>query len=205
MVNLIIFIGVIILLIIIMLAEGSKKETKREKIAEATANLTCYTAGKFSGLVESVLEPADKKKLRLAREALAMRNRLLYRFKYYSDKDSLNRLLTVDDSFKESLDIIGLSEDRWKKIGLHLFYVGVIRDLSRERNDYSKKNSEYSRQYIIDTYGDDSFLKDYVNTLKEALSYFHISEKEWIKYGDAVVEMYNLNDNKDIEEYGNII
>ena len=202
MVNLIIFIGVIILLIIIMLAEGSKKETKREKIAEATVNLTCYTAGKFSELVESVLEPADKKKLRLAREALANRNRSIYSYSNYSNKKYLKELFIVDDGFKEALNTLGLSVERWEKIAYHLFYVGVIRDLSREPNDYSKKNSEHSRQYIIDEYSNDSFLKDHVVTLREALSYFHISEKEWIKYGDTVVEMYNLNDNKDIKEFG---
>lgn len=38
--------------------------------------------------------------------------------------------------------------------------------------------------------------------MKEALSYFHISEKDWIKFGDTVIEMYNINDDKDFEEIG---
>ena len=33
--------------------------------------------------------------------------------------------------------------------------------------------------------------------MKEALSYFHISGKDWIKFGDTVIEMYNINDDKD--------
>lgn len=111
-------------------------------------------------------------------------------------------MLTVDDHFRKSLDILGLSEDRWKKIGFHLFYVGVIRAMSRDSSDYSKKRPEYIRQDIIDNWADHG-LKDEVLTLKEALAYFNISEEEWIKYGDTVIEMHNINDNnKDLEEFG---
>lgn len=193
---------IIILLLIKLLAHDSDKETKREQYAEATGYLARSAADKFSGLVETIAEPADKKKVRLAREALANRNGDLYRFRGYSGKERLEKLFTVDDSFKASLDTLGLSTERWKKIGQHLFYVGVIRVLSRESYDYSKKNTEYHRQHIINDWAKDRLFKDDVATLREALSYFHISEEEWIKYGDTVVEMHNLNDNKDIEEYG---
>ena len=41
--------------------------------------------------------------------------------------------------------------------------------------------------------------------LNEALAYFDIPEDEWIKYGDTVIEMHNINDsNKDVEEFGYI-
>ena len=42
-------------------------------------------------------------------------------------------------------------------------------------------------------------------TIKAALSYFNISEEEWIKYGDTVIEMHKINDDYIIKEYGLII
>ena len=135
-------------------------------------------------------------------ERLADRNGKIYRFNDYSHKDRIEMLLKVDDRLKQSLDILGLTECRWLKIAKHLFYIGIIRYLSREHSDFSKKNSEFIRQHIINDWISDTFLKDDVATLKEALSYFHISEEDWIKFGDTVIEMYNLNEDKDIKEFG---
>lgn len=194
---------IIFLLFIYLMAQDSKKETKRERYAEAAGELAYSVADSVAGFIHDITEPADKKEIRLAREALANRNGQLYRFDHYFNKDYLEQLLTVDDYFKKSLDILGLSEERWKKIGLHLFYVGVIKVMSREHSDYSKKTPEYIRQHIIDNWANNEGLKDDVLTLKEALAYFHISEEEWIKYGDTVIEMHNINDNnKDLEEFG---
>ena len=92
------------------------------------------------------------------------------------------------------------------EIDLHIFYIGVIKVMSREHSDYSKKNSEYIRKSIIDDWSKpDSGLKDYADTLIKGLNYFDIYVDEWIKYGDTVIEMHNLNDNKDVEEFGYII
>lgn len=44
-------------------------------------------------------------------------------------------------------------------------------------------------------------MKDYSDTLRKVLNYFNISEDYWIKYGDTVIEMYNINDDKDIEQF----
>lgn len=194
---------IIVLLFIYLMAQDSKKETKRERYAEAAEALAYSAADSISGFVYKITEPTEKKQIRLAREALAIRNGSLYRFDNYSDKDYRERLLTVDDNFKKSLGILGLSEECWKKIGLHLFYVGVIKVMSREHSDYSKKTPEYIRQHIIDNWANYKGLKDNVLTLKEALAYFHISEEEWIKYGDTVIEMYNINNNnRDLEKFG---
>ena len=197
-----IVVAIILFLAVYFISQDSKKETKKERYAEAAGYIVQSTADKIAGLVHDIAEPADKKKIRQAREVLAIRNGDLYNFRFYSDKVYLEKLFTIDDSFKEALDTLGLSVERWEKIGHHLFYVGAISTLYRNSIVCSKKNSESVRQNIIDTWGDDSLLKYDVETLKEALSYFHIDEKEWIKYGDAVIEMYNLNDDKDIEEYG---
>ena len=196
----IIVIIIILFLAIYLVSQDSKKETKRERYAEAAGFIAQSTADKIAGLAHDIAEPADKKKIRLARQALADRNGSLYRFDYYSRKSYLEELFTVDDDFKKALDILGLSVDRWKKIGHHLYYVGVIRVLSRDPFDYSKKNSDYIRQDIIDNKWGNG--EDRSDAIKEALAYFHISEDEWIKYGDTVIEMHNINDNKDIEEFG---
>jgi hypothetical protein len=74
--------------------------------------------------------------------------------------------------------------------------------LSREHSDYTKKNQEPYRNHILNEWAKDPNLKDYANTLIEALSYFDIPENDWIKYGDTVIEMYNVNDVNDIEEFG---
>ena len=126
----------------------------------------------------------------------------MYRFEYYSEKERIKELLDVDESFEKSLSLLGLSAERWKKIGKHIFYVGVIKYLSREHSDYTKKNQDFIRNSILNDWVKDPNLKDYPDTLREALGYFNISEEEWIKYGDTVIDMYNINDNKDVEEYG---
>lgn len=126
----------------------------------------------------------------------------MYRFEYYSEKEHIKELLDVDESFEKSLNLLGLSAERWKKIGKHLFYVGVIKYLSREHSDYTKKNQDFIRKMILNEWCKDPLMKDYPDTLRKALGYFNISEEEWIKYGDTVIDMYNINDNKDIEEYG---
>ena len=202
-----IFTAVIIVIVVIyFVAQTSKKETKREKIGDAVGIIAQSTANKVAEIANSIVEPEDKKKIREAEESLAHRNWSLYNVKYYSSsKNYIEQLLTVDDSFKKALDTLGLSAERWKEFGIHIFYVGVIKHLSRDSSDQSKKNSVQIRKSIINDWCNESLLKDECELLKKALSYFHISEEEWIKYGDTVIEMYNVNDIKDIEKYGLIL
>ena len=199
----IVIIIIIILATIYFIAQDSKKETTKERYGEAIGSLAQMTAESISNIAHDIAEPASKKQIRLAKEALAMRHRRLYTMHFYNDKDYIEKLFTVDNQFKTSLEILGLSENRWKRIARHIFYVGIIRVKSRDCNDYSKKNTENLRQYIIEGGKYQSF-KEVSHTLKEALRYFGIPTEEWIKYGDTVLEMYNVNDNKDIEEYGYI-
>ena len=49
------------------------------------------------------------------------------------------------------------------------------------------------------------FIKNVVETLKKALAYFDIPIEEWIKYGDTVLEMHNVDDDEDVEEFGYIV
>lgn len=197
----IVIIIAIILFLIFLSAQDSKKSTKRERYGEAVGNLASMAADTISNAAHSITEPADKKKIRIAKQELSSRNGSLYRFNYYSDKEHIKRLLTVDDYFKSVLDTLGISEERWEKIALMVFYIGTIRKLSRESHDYTKKNSIHSREYMINNWTE-SFLKDYPDTLKKALIFFNIKIEEWIEYGDAVIEMYDLFDNPDLEEFG---
>lgn len=195
----------IVFLLVYLVAQDSKKETTREKYGEAIGQVAHSAASTIAGIAHDIAEPASKEEIRLARESLAYRNGQLYRFEYYSDKKRINEFLEVDEYFKKSLDLLGLSVERWKKIGKHLFYVGVIKYLSRDHFDYAKKNQKFIRDHILHEWVKDPHMKDYSDTLKEASSYFDIPEDEWIKYGDTVIDMYNVNDNKDVEEFGIVV
>ncbi len=202
-----IFTAVIIVIVVIwMVAQDSKKETKKEKIGDAVGIIAQSTANKIAEIANSIVEPEDKKKIREAEQILARRNWSLYNVDEYSaSKEYIKQLLTVDDSFKKALDTLGLSAERWKEFGIHILYVGVIKNLSRDSFDHSKKNSEQIRRHIINDWCNGSLLEDDCEILKKALSYFHISEDEWIKYGDTVIEMYNVNDIRDMDKYGLIL
>lgn len=201
----IITIVVIVFIVVYLVAQDSNKETKRERYGDAIGKIAHSTADTISGIAHDIAEPADKKKIRLAEEDLAKRNGMLYRFNDYGNKEYLKELFEVDESFKKSLDTLGLSEERWKKVGKHLFFVGVIRFFSRDHFDYSKKNEERTRYNILNKWGTEPLLKDNTQILREALSYFNIPEDEWIQYGDTVIDMHNINDNRDIEEFGIIV
>lgn len=198
----VIVIGVIVLLIIYLLAQDSRKETKKERYGEAVGELSQMVANKISSTAYSVTEPADKKKLRLAKEELASRHGSLYRSTDYSDKMHKEKLLTIDNSFKNALGVIGISEERWNKLALMIYYLGTIRKLSRDSSDYSKKLPRYHREYMLSIWSADDFFKNYIETLIEALNFFNIKVEEWLEYGDAVIEMHDLYNNPDMEEFG---
>ena len=198
----VIVIVAIVFFVIYLFAHDSKKETTREKYGEAIGQVAHSAASTIADIAHDITEPASKKEIRIARETLAYRNGQLYRFEYYSENERIKELLDVDESFEKTLNLLGLSAERWKKIGKHIFYVGVIKYLSREHSDYTKKNQDFIRKRILNEWGKDPHMKVYPDTLRKALGYFNISEEEWIKYGDTVIDMYNINDNKDVEEYG---
>lgn len=192
----------IVLFLVYLLAQDSKKTTAKERYGEAIGELAHMTADKIGGIAYSLTEPADKKKIRVAKEELADRNGRLYRYDWYSNKEYLERLLTVDDNFKTSLNILGLTEERWKIIAHKLLYIGVIRELSRESSDYTKKKPKYIREHMVHEWSKEQTFKETIDLLYKALSYFNIKVEEWVEYGDAVVEMYDLYDSPDLKEFG---
>lgn len=197
-------IGVIITIAIIIyfLAQNSKKNTKQEKYGEAVSELAQMTADKISGVAYSITEPANKKKIRLANEVLASRHGRLYRTKSYWDENNKDRLLKIDNYLKNALDVLELSEEKWYKLGLMFYHIGAIRKLSRSSLDYSKKLPKSDRKHMLTDWREDDLLKEQINALEQALAFFDIRTVDWVEYGDAVIEMYNLFEHSDIKRYG---
>lgn len=197
----IIILGIIIFFVY-LLAQDSKKESKKERYGEAVGQLASMASDSIASVAHSLTEPADKKKIRLAKEELADRNGQLYRFDWYSNTDYLKSKFIVDERLKQALSTLGLSEERWLQIAKKLFYIGVLKKESREHEDYSKKNSKSMREHMLTDWASDPILRYTAIYLNEAFDYFNIKESEWIEYGDAVVGMYNLEDDKDLVEFG---
>ena len=70
--------------IIYLMAQDSNKETKKERYGEAVGRLVTSAADSVAGAAFRLTESADKNKIRLAKEVLAQRNGLIYRFHTYS-------------------------------------------------------------------------------------------------------------------------
>ncbi len=196
----------VIVLCVILVAQDSKEKTQKEKYLDAIGQVAHSAADKITGVAYRITESSSEKVHREALEVLAQRNGSLYRVGgSYSQKGYIKKLFEVDEFFKKkSLDVLGLSVERWQKIGRHLFYVGAIKYFSRDHSDFTKKNDEDRRAWIINEWVKETGfgLKDSADTLREALAYFSIPEEEWIKYGDTVLAMYNINDDPDIKRFG---
>ena len=197
----IIIIGIIVFFIY-LLAQDSNKESRKERYGEAIGQLASMTAESIASAAHSLTEPADKKKIRLAKEELADRNGQLYRFNSYCDTEYLQSKFKVDERLKSALTTLGLSEERWEQIAKKLFYLGVLQKQSRDCSDYSKKNSKSIREHMLTDWANNPILKYAAIYLNEAFNYFNIEKDEWIEYGDAVISMYNLTEDKDLEEFG---
>lgn len=196
----------VIVLCVFLVAQDSQKKTQKEKYLDAIGQVAHSAADTITGVAYRITESSSEKVHREALEVLAQRNGSLYRGGgSYSQKGYIKRLFEVDEFFKKkSLDVLGLSVERWQRIGRHLFYVGAIKYFSRDHSDFTKKNDEDRRAWIINEWVKETGfgLKDSADTLREALAYFNIPEEEWIKYGDTVLAMYNVNDDPDIKRFG---
>lgn len=184
-------------------AKSSKKETKKERYGEAVGKLTHEVSETIIGSAFLLTEPADKKKLRLAREELASRHASLYGFKHYWNKEYFEHLLTVDDRLKSALDDLGLSEERWKKLALRIYNIGIIRKFSQDSDRKFHESSKRSREDMLRNWNVGG-LKDSLDALIASLSFFNISTEEWVEYGDFVLEMHDICLNHDLVEFGYI-
>ena len=187
---------VVFLFMLIANYDNSKKETKRERIGDAVSK-TAYdaadTISDISNKITQLAEPADKKKIRQAKEMLSQKNWGLTRCEHIKSND-LNRMLEVDDSFREALSALGLNEGEWKVFAKDLFFRSKIIEYSF-LNDitHTKETEPSTRKSIIEneTIGTFSWGENH-DEIIEALNHFNIDPQEWVEYGYVVVLMHHL-------------
>lgn len=186
-----------------MLAEDSSKETQREKYGDAVGQMAQGTANAIKNIANLLTEPASKREIRSAKENLARRNTSLFTFDWYDNKDMLHRYLSLDDDIKSSLKVLNCSEETWLILAKEIFYIGVITKEARDEMDYSRRKESFLRQYIITEWGNrDGICKIISGLIKEALAYFNIPVEDWVKYGDVVVDMYDLGNRPYMKDFG---
>jgi len=188
---------VFLILLIGLFSTQSKKETAKERYAEAAGELAHSAADSIANFAHSIAEPADKKKIRLAKNTLASKNASLYYSAHYYKKEPLADLLAIDESLRDALKVLGLPEDRWKTLATKIYHIGALREEENRNSDYDAKMQRSSREDLINR-------EDYdlTQAIKDALQYFGIEESEWIKYGATVIQMHNLFDDVDMKKFG---
>lgn len=204
-ISLLILIGLFVLLGLYVYTISSKKKTLPERIGEAVSTIAHETADTVSSLANSITEPKEKKKLRIAKEELARRNSRLFRRR--SHPEELQRLLMIDESFRESLKTIGLGENEWKSIAIDIYHLGRIMEISYLNDPtFSNETSQKTRESIINNHITETISWDEIhNDIVDALTHFRISKEEWIKYGHIVIGMHHLFEDDYHKEFGIII
>lgn len=183
------------------IATTSKEDSFWERIGQAINYLIRSISNQLTAFISGLTEPKDKKRARLAKETIASRNATIYDLSYATKtKEVFNSLLKLDDSFKQSLDILGLSEEDWKKLATHLFYMGQIHRMSRRYPDYSQQICKSEREEELTRSDRYSIL--HAELLKEGLMYFNIPLQEWIDLGDIVLERHGVYESRLVKEYG---
>ena len=195
---------IIILMIaffVYLVAQDSKKETRKERYGEAIGKLATSAADSVAGAAFRLTESADKKKIRLAEKALADRNGRIYRIRNYERIEKrIQEYLKVDEYFKKQLELLGLTPQKWQQLAMQLYHMGVIIQESRDSFDYSKKHNKRYREYTFseaNKYGHERR-----DQLRASLEYLNIPVKEWIEYGETVLDMHNLYDTPEMKKYG---
>lgn len=190
---------VAILFLLISNFDNSKKETTRERIGDAVSK-TAYdaadTISDISNKITKLTEPADKKKIRLAKEALAQKNWIFFRCEHLHSED-LDRLTMVNDSFRDALSTLELNEDEWKVFAKDTFFRSKIIEYSFINDPTHTKETDPSTRKSIalnETIGSFSWGKSH-DELIEALNHFNIDPNEWIEYGYVVVMMHHLGED----------
>ena len=197
----VIIIVAVIAFFIYLLAQDSKKETKRERYGEAIGKLATSAADSISGVASRLTEPEDKKRIRLAEEALAYRNGRIYRIRAYERSEKIiQEYLDVDENFSKQLKLLGLTPEKWQKLAIQLYHMGVIIQESRNSFDYSKKHDKSYRAYIFSE--TNKYGQEIRNELKASLECLNIPVDEWIEYGETVLDMHNLYDTPEMKKYG---
>ena len=195
--DIVIIFCIVIFLIICIYASESKKETRKERYGEAIGRFAQETADTIKNIAYNVtLSDKNREKEKIRKKLIQ-----LYGYRPYFGREYMNKLLTVDDNLKQALNVIGMSDKEWNKLALSVLYVGVIRELSRDSFDNSKKITKQIREKMANQWAKDSAWKSDIEMLDNALIYFKVSIEDWVNYGDAVIEMYNLDNFPEMEKY----
>ena len=152
--------------------------------------------------VQELAESPKSKSIRLAKEELIRRNARIFHTSIFR-KSYIKTLIDIDEYFEKQLNVLGISGTKWQDdIATKLLYIRIISYWSRNGIDSSKRNTSDDRRMYIN---DKSRGKDEISSHKlitTALSYYEIPEEDWINYGDAVIEMYELTEDEDLVLYG---
>ena len=199
----------VIFLYIHIRVQEQKKGTTSEKIGTAICEIAHGTARTVSSIAFSLTESTEHKNIRLAEETVADRNTDLYYFDLYGNEEYLQRKFTIDNNLKQALNTLDIAEDTWKRVAMKLFYIGTIKKMAYgDKRGFKDKLNKSYREVIVKGgfYMNGKFIeKRDTKYLFESLDYFNIPHKEWIDYGDVVIDMHNLNDDKEIKECGYIL
>lgn len=195
--DIVIILCIVVFSIICIYASESKEETRKERYGEAIGRFAQETADTIKNIAYNVtLSDKNREKEKIRKKLIQ-----LYGYRCYFGREYMNKLLTVDDNLKQALKVIGMSEKEWNKLALSVLYVRVIRELSRDSFDNSKKITKHIREEMVNQWAKNSVWESDIEMLDNALIYFKVSIEDWVNYGDAVIEMYNLNDFPEMKKY----
>lgn len=218
-----VLLGILVLVVIpihfLDKAEKSMRRSAKGKLKYFIGNIF-YSFGKLNMKAgRRIAETKKERDIWKANALITLYNRVLffsYFFDSYHDKDkTIRRLRKVIDinQLKPALNILGLSYDCWEQVATKLYFWGIIVSLSRNkrgRNRYYQdveyiRNDKKNRSDIINSVYIFGYDTEKICTIliKEALEYFSIPESEWIEYGDAVINMKNIDFGIDMHYLGN--
>lgn len=208
-------IGILIFIIIpIYLSEIGERSMRKSIKNQAKCILgnIFFTFGKMNmRFGRKIAETKKEQQLREANKVISDYNHMIY-FAYffdsYHDKENTTKQLREYINLnlvKSSLEILDLSYERWIQAAYKLYYWGIIVSLSRIKIGYNRyyqdvkyiRNDIVNRSNIINSEYKYQHVRGTI-LIKEALEFFNIPENEWIEYGDAVVNMKNIDFDTDI-------
>ena len=186
----------ILVIVIVGLASESKKKTRKERYGEAVSTLTKATADSIDSLSKKVDRLTESKEERERKDALeTVRWWSLRVLNSVSSPKDIETELKIGYKLGIALKTLNISEQEWKRVGREIYYIGQI--MLRSRSFDGKKSTSEDRQYVIN-----SWSLEMIEGLLEGLDYFGISKDEWIKYGDTVLDMYNILECQKYKDFG---
>jgi hypothetical protein len=210
-------VAILIFIVIIFLGfvERAKGKTFGEKLASTVAIIILKPAQGIVRFTDWLFTPKVLYRKIMAERYLAHINANIY-FLFKGPKmvseqegiiriyDKLKRLTTPDAKLKEALSILEIEEKRWETIALEYTYIGLLTYVDSSSCESMRKDMKEKRAcmynnkpYYIELKGNKiEIAKDYSwisKFIHKALDYFHINSEDWINYGSAVIQMYDID------------